>query len=92
MWGQWQKKLSGDPLSSESPYLAKILKTHWIRTSLISAYDGLAVDFVVESDRAQLSEIVQRVRDGRLRTNIGNVSTLDDAVAAFNQTANTPII
>jgi NADPH:quinone reductase-like Zn-dependent oxidoreductase len=49
--------------------------------------DGLAVDFVVESDRAQLSEIVQRVRDGRLRTNIGAVSTLDDAVAAFNPTA-----
>ena len=33
--------------------------------------DGLAVDFVVEADRAQLGEIVQRVRDGRLRTNIG---------------------
>jgi NADPH:quinone reductase-like Zn-dependent oxidoreductase len=49
--------------------------------------DGLAVDFVVESDRAQLREIVQRVRDGRPRTNIGNVSTLDDAVAAFNPTA-----
>jgi NADPH:quinone reductase-like Zn-dependent oxidoreductase len=48
--------------------------------------DGLAIDFVVESDRAQLSEIVQRVRDGRLRTNIGNVSTLDKAVAAFNST------
>ena len=48
--------------------------------------DGLAVDFVVESDRAQLSEIVRRVRDGRLRTNIGNVSTLDEAVAAFNPT------
>ena len=44
---------------------------------------GPAVDFVVESDRAQLSEIVQRVRDGRLRTNIGKVSTLDDAVAAL---------
>jgi hypothetical protein len=28
--------------------------------------DGLAIDFVVESDRAQLSEVVQRVRDGRL--------------------------
>jgi len=27
------------------------------------------------------------VRDGRLRTNIGNVSTLDDAVAALNPTA-----
>ena len=48
--------------------------------------DGRAVDFVVESDRAQLSEIVQRVRDGRLRTNIGIVATLDDAVAALNPT------
>ncbi|SFP29810.1 NADP-dependent oxidoreductase [Actinomadura madurae] len=48
--------------------------------------DGLAVDFVVEADRAQLGEIVQRVRDGRLRTNIGNVVPLDDAVAAFNPT------
>jgi NADPH:quinone reductase-like Zn-dependent oxidoreductase len=48
--------------------------------------DGLSVDFVVESDRAQLGEIVQRVRDGRLRTNIGIVSSLDDAVAAFNTT------
>jgi NADPH:quinone reductase-like Zn-dependent oxidoreductase len=48
--------------------------------------DGLAIDFVVVSDRAQLSEVVQRVRDGRLRTVIGNVATLDDAVAAFNPT------
>jgi NADPH:quinone reductase-like Zn-dependent oxidoreductase len=48
--------------------------------------DGLAIDFVVESDRAQLGEIVQRVRDGRLRTNIGYVATLDDAVAALNPT------
>jgi NADPH:quinone reductase-like Zn-dependent oxidoreductase len=48
--------------------------------------DGLAIDFVVESDRAQLGEIVQRVRDGRLRTNIGIVAALDDAVAAFNPT------
>jgi NADPH:quinone reductase-like Zn-dependent oxidoreductase len=48
--------------------------------------DGLAVDFVVEADRAQLREIVQRVRDGRLRTNIGTVATLDAAVAAFNST------
>jgi NADPH:quinone reductase-like Zn-dependent oxidoreductase len=46
--------------------------------------DGLAVDFVVEADRAQLGEIVQRVRDGRLRTNIGTTASLDDAVAALN--------
>jgi NADPH:quinone reductase-like Zn-dependent oxidoreductase len=48
--------------------------------------DGLAIDFVVEADRAQLGEIVQRVRDGRLRPNIGRVAALDDAVAAFNPT------
>ena len=48
--------------------------------------DGLAIDFVVMSDRAQLGEIVRRVRDGRLRTNIGNVATLDGALAAFNPT------
>jgi NADPH:quinone reductase-like Zn-dependent oxidoreductase len=47
---------------------------------------GLAIDFVVVSDRVQLGEVVQRVRDGRLRTVIGNVATLDDAVAAFNPT------
>src|SRR5207248_589129 len=47
---------------------------------------GLTNDFVVVPDRAPLGEVVQRVRDGRLRTNIGNVSTLDDAVAAFNAT------
>src|SRR5262245_25969672 len=52
--------------------------------------DGRAVDFVVESDRAQLSEIVQRVRDGRLRTSIGTVSPLDDAVAALNPTERRP--
>ena len=47
---------------------------------------ALTIDFVVESDRAQLTEIVQRFREGRLRTNIGNIVTLDDAVAAFNST------
>jgi len=49
--------------------------------------DGLAVDIVVEADRAQLSEIAQQVRDGWLRTNIGNIATIDEAVAALNPTA-----
>jgi hypothetical protein len=43
-------------------------------------------DFVVVSDRAQRREIARRVRDGQLRTNIGQVATRDDAVAAFNPT------
>jgi hypothetical protein len=42
------------------------------------------VDFVVVSDSSQLIEIVQGVRDGRLRTNIGMIATLDNAIAAFN--------
>jgi NADPH:quinone reductase-like Zn-dependent oxidoreductase len=48
--------------------------------------DGRAIHFVVEADRAQLGEVVQRVREGRLRTNIGTVASLEDAVAAFNPT------
>jgi len=65
--------------------------TDWYRDGTLAEYVAVEarnlallpgdVDFVVEPDRAQLSEIVRRVRDGRLRTNIGNVSTLDDAVA-----------
>ena len=44
----------------------------------------LTIDFIVEADRTQLSEIVQRFREGRLRTHVGNIATLEDAVAAFN--------
>jgi len=46
--------------------------------------DGRTVDFVVVPDRAQLINVVNGVRDGRLRPNIGKVASLDDAVAAFN--------
>jgi NADPH:quinone reductase-like Zn-dependent oxidoreductase len=48
--------------------------------------DGLAVDFVVESIPSQLTEIVQRVRDGRLRTRISAVVPLEEAIAALNPT------
>jgi NADPH:quinone reductase-like Zn-dependent oxidoreductase len=48
--------------------------------------DCMVIDFVVEADRAQLDEIVQRVRAGRLRTHIGHVTTLDDAVADLHRT------
>lgn len=48
--------------------------------------DGLAIDFVLVSDPAQICEIIQRVRDGRLHTNIGNIASFNNAVAAFNPT------
>lgn len=46
--------------------------------------NGRTIDFVVEADRAELSEIVQRFRDGRLKPNIGNIVALGDAVATYN--------
>jgi NADPH:quinone reductase-like Zn-dependent oxidoreductase len=48
---------------------------------------GRAVFFVVEPDPGQLGEIAQRVRDGRLRTIVGQVRPLEAAQAAFNSTA-----
>ena len=70
---------------------ARLIRTGGTLVSIVGPTDsrpenGRVVDFVVESDRAQLIEIVQRVRDGRLRTNIGSVATLDEAVATFNST------
>jgi NADPH:quinone reductase-like Zn-dependent oxidoreductase len=47
---------------------------------------GVAIDFVVVSDRSQLGKIARWVRQGRLRPHIGQVANLDDAVAAFNPT------
>ena len=36
-WGRWQAALARDPLGPQSPYLARILATHWIRTLLVNA-------------------------------------------------------
>lgn len=47
---------------------------------------GRAIVFVVVPDHAQLSELVQMVRNGRLRTNFDKMVSLEDAVAAFNRT------
>ena len=47
MWGPWQAKLSKDPLGNESPYLAKILSTHWLRTLLINAYGLLLLALAI---------------------------------------------
>ena len=46
-WGRWQAQLAKDPLGSESPYLARILKTHWVRTLLINAYAAILLAWVI---------------------------------------------
>jgi NADPH:quinone reductase-like Zn-dependent oxidoreductase len=52
--------------------------------------DGRAIFFVVEPDRAQLADLAQRLRDGRLRPIVGAVHPLADAPAAFHPTQRTP--
>ncbi|MFG2603216.1 NADP-dependent oxidoreductase [Streptomyces sp. NPDC048514] len=44
---------------------------------------GRAVFFVVEPDRARLADLVQHVRDGRLKLLVGDVQPLSEAPAAF---------
>lgn len=36
-WGRWQASLARDPRGAQSPYLDRILATHWIRTTLYTA-------------------------------------------------------
>lgn len=48
--------------------------------------NGSTIDFVVEANPIVLSEVVQRLREGRLRTHVGATATLDDAVTTFNST------
>lgn len=49
----------------------------------------LNIDFVVEADRYQLIEIAQRFKEGRLKTNIGDVVTLDNAISKYNSSTHT---
>ncbi|GAB1333113.1 NADP-dependent oxidoreductase [Streptomyces sennicomposti] len=47
--------------------------------------DGRAVFFVVEPDRERLTDLVRRVRDGRLQVRVGSVLPLAEAVTAFGR-------
>jgi hypothetical protein len=49
LWGQWQAKLSKDDRGSASPYLAKILATHWIRTMLINSYGLILLAWAIRA-------------------------------------------
>jgi NADPH:quinone reductase-like Zn-dependent oxidoreductase len=52
--------------------------------------DGRAVFFVVEPDRARLTDLAQRVRDGRLKPVVGAVRPLAEAPSAFAPGTRTP--
>jgi hypothetical protein len=49
MWGPWQGKLAQDPLGPESPLLARILETHWIRVALLVAYALIVLAWLVKT-------------------------------------------
>jgi hypothetical protein len=46
-WGRWQASLSRDDRGPASPYLARILATHWIRTLLINAYGFILLAWAI---------------------------------------------
>ena len=46
--------------------------------------NGTTVDFVVEAVPAQLNEVIAMFRNGKLKTNISKVVSLDDAIKAIN--------
>ncbi|MGW7403269.1 NADP-dependent oxidoreductase [Streptomyces sp. NPDC054833] len=52
--------------------------------------DGRALFFVVEPDRARLTDLVQWLRDGRLKPVVGAVRPLSEAPAAFARDRRTP--
>ena len=47
-WGPWQAKLSHDTAGGKSIYLAKILRTHWLRTLLINLYGFIILIWVLQ--------------------------------------------
>jgi NADPH:quinone reductase-like Zn-dependent oxidoreductase len=52
--------------------------------------DGRAVFFVVEPDRARLTDLARRLRDGRLRVRVGAVRPLAEAADAFTSRRRVP--
>ena len=58
-----------------------------IEPPTIQPENGRAIFFVVEPDRSQLIELAERLRDGRLTSNVGAVRPLAEAPAAFGPNA-----
>ena len=58
-----------------------------IEPPTIQPENGRAIFFVVEADRSQLVELAERLRDGRLTSNVGVVRPLAEAPAAFGPNA-----
>ena len=54
-----------------------------IREPTVQPKNGRAIFFVVEADRSRLSDLAQRLRDGRLQPIVGAVRPLAEAPAAF---------
>jgi hypothetical protein len=47
-WARWQAKLENDnTIGGRSPWLKKILDTHWIRVVLVNASAGFALALVI---------------------------------------------
>ena len=52
-WGRWQSALRTDPAGPASPLLARLIRTHWLRAVLVSAYAGVLAAWMVIVLRAR---------------------------------------
>jgi hypothetical protein len=48
-WGPWQAALSRDPSGAKSILLERILKTHWMRTALVSGAALILLAWAIQS-------------------------------------------
>ena len=46
-WGRWQSTLRTDPAGPASPHLRRLIRTHWLRAVLVTAYAGVLAAWVV---------------------------------------------
>ena len=46
-WGRWQANLRTDPAGPKSAALARLVRTHWVRAALVTAYAGILVAWMV---------------------------------------------
>jgi len=60
------------------------------RAPTVQPKNGRAIFFVVEPDRSRLADLVQRLRDGRVKPIVGAVRSLAEAPAAFAPGPRTP--
>jgi hypothetical protein len=52
-WGRWQAQLRVESNGPDSPVLARLVRTHWMRAVLVSAYAAILIVWMMSALRPQ---------------------------------------